>query len=316
MMKDKVVLLMRETGCERGEAELALEMCGFNIEQALQAIPRLFQNIAILKGKLMFAGEPLYTLFLAILNLKSRSLLRARAVTSCNPEVYATALDQNWFEFEKRLYACRLGAGTMLPQSQEIEDLLDRYFSSADSAAFYSERKLDARGRNVQELSAIFGRRFGGAKVKLVLHKDVLDMAQFREIEGDNAALLRASDGPRRSERGERNFAPPGLLVLRVALEGKPAGVAAGDLLAGDLVYAKITDTRDIAQYLKKLFRSSADGGSLLVPIEAVEKTDREVTVRVRFSLGVCGDVSLPGDVHVKAVRREESAPWWKRLFS
>lgn len=313
-MKDKVALLMKETGCDRGEAELALEMCGFDIEQALQAIPRLFQNIAILKGKLLIADEAVYVLFLIILNLKTRRLLRARAVTSCNPSIYATALDQNWFEFEKKLYACRLSAGTLLPESQDIEELLTKYFSSKDSAPFYTDRPIEPRSRIMQELADQFARKFEGAKTKLVLHKDVLDMAQFREIEGESAALAQESMGSRR--RSGQSFSPPGLLVLRVALEGSPVGVSVGDLLAGDLVYAKITDTRDIAQYLKKLFRSSADGGSLLVPIEAVERDERDVTVRVRFSLGVCGDVGLPADVHVKAVRREMSAPWWKKLFS
>ena len=33
-MKDKIELLMEETGCDRGEAELALEMSGYEVEEA------------------------------------------------------------------------------------------------------------------------------------------------------------------------------------------------------------------------------------------------------------------------------------------
>ena len=50
-MKDKIELLMEETGCDRGEAELALEMCGFDLEEAVRQIPRLLNDICALKGK-------------------------------------------------------------------------------------------------------------------------------------------------------------------------------------------------------------------------------------------------------------------------
>ena len=61
-MKDKVTLLIEETGCDRSEAELALELCGYDLETAVQAVPRLFQNISVFKGRLHVRSESLYGL--------------------------------------------------------------------------------------------------------------------------------------------------------------------------------------------------------------------------------------------------------------
>lgn len=310
-MKDKVTLLMEETGCDRSEAELALQLCGYDLESAVQAVPRLFQNIVILKGRFCVRKESLYGLCLAILNLKEKRLLRARAVISYNPAVYASELDQHWFDFEGRLYACRLWPGTMQAVSQEAEGLLAGYFDSPEAGAFYEE------GASVDEaalepLKALLGARLG-APVDLQFRQDVLDLGQFREVRPQEEGQARPTQ--KRRTRGTR--AGPGaenLLILRIAVEPDPEGTLAEELHAGDLVHVAINDGRDIAQYLARLFGAAQDE-SMAVPVEAIEKGAGEVTVRVRFSAGVCGDVSVPGDLRVRAERRLGKTSWWKKFL-
>ncbi len=312
-MKDKITLLMEETGCEQGEAELALELCGYELEKAVAAVPRLFQNIIVLKGKFKEEVEGLYGLLLIILNLREHSLLRAKSVVSYNPAIYAASLEQNWFEFEKHLYASRLWEGTLQPLSQEIEQLMTGYFSSEESAPFYS----DSRGLPVQQetlaLRSLLGRRFAAEGFRLLLQRDVLDMGQFQEIRPYAGNGRRPGTRRRGPSRG-------GPLILRITLEGSPDGVEAADLRAGDMVYAQITDTRDIAQYLSKLFGpgASEDTSSLLVPVEAVESgPSQEIGIRVRFSLGVCGDVNVAPETRLKVIRRSSRSKesWWKKFF-
>ncbi|MBI4422754.1 MAG: hypothetical protein HY554_03450 [Elusimicrobia bacterium] len=306
-MKDKIELLMRETGCEQGEAELALELCGYEVEKAVAAVPRLFQNIAVLKGKLRDEGEALYGKFLVILNLKDRSLVRARSVVSYNPAVYSAKLEEGWFDFEKHLYACRLWDGSLQALSQEVEQLLASFFATPEAAPLFEETAGTLDGRGAELLSVLLARRFTPDRLAVVLHRDVLDMGQFQQL-GD------ASRRPARS-RSKRGI-PAGSLILRIALEPQVDGLPAGELRAGDLVSAIITDSRDIAQYLSKLFGPAEGTSSLLVPVEAVERgPGAEVGVRVRFSLGVCGDVNLPPDIRLKVVRRAAPTPWWKKLL-
>src|SRR5687768_6010354 len=119
-MQDKIALLMEETGCDRGEAELALEMCGFELEEAVRALPRLLKNIAVVKARFVHPERDRFGLLLAVLNTKSCAVLRARAVVSFNPAVYAASLEKDWFEFEKYLYGCRLWEGSLQAESFEI----------------------------------------------------------------------------------------------------------------------------------------------------------------------------------------------------
>ncbi|MBI3299712.1 MAG: hypothetical protein HYZ75_16215 [Elusimicrobia bacterium] len=306
MNKDKVALLMEETGCDRSEAELALQLCAYDLESAVQAVPRLFQHVVIFKGRFRAARESLYGLWLAVLNLKERRLLRARAVASYNPAVYASELDIHWFDFEGRLYACRLWAGTAQALSQDVEAALAAVFDSPEAKTFYEEGKRFSGG-DFDSLRAAVSKALGG-QVELDARQDVLDLGQFREVRPAAAPPARP-----RSRRGARG----GLLVLHIALEPDPQGVPAEELRAGDLVHASINDARDIAQYLAKLFGGRDENGPapIVAPVEALERTDGKVALRVRFSAGVCGDVELPGALKVRIARRPSRSPWWKRFI-
>ncbi|MEK7656146.1 MAG: hypothetical protein AAB412_00170 [Elusimicrobiota bacterium] len=358
-MKDKVALLMEETGCDRGEAELALELCGYDVETALAAVPRLFQSILVFKGRFRSPRESLHGLWLAVLDLKSRSLLRARAVASYNPAVFASELDRHWFDFEARLYSCRLWAGTVQALSQEVEVRLAAYLGSAQAASLYDE-KARFGPREAAQVRALLSRLLGG-ETELEIRAELLDRGQFQElhpaVEDESAAPAgglspsgtareetdpraaagEALGGEKFSQAGRRPSEP---LVLRVALEPSPEGVEAGGLKSGDAVYACITDGRDVARYLARLLGSSpaagdaAEGGSegasapISVPVEATSKAaDGSVLIRVRFSAGLCGEVSLPQDIRLKAAQRPARAPagaaladaakpsWWKKFF-
>ncbi|HVE14278.1 MAG TPA: hypothetical protein VNI01_12840, partial [Elusimicrobiota bacterium] len=103
-----------------------------------------------------------------------------------------------------------------------------------------------------------------------------------------------------------------------------------GELRAGDMVQATINDSRDIAHYLARLFGARTEDGrnqSLSVPVEALERGhgrprgglgragEGEVSVRVRFAAGVCGDVAVPADIRLKVVRKSARTSWWKKIF-
>ncbi len=318
--KDKVTLLIDETGCDRSEAELALELCGYDLESAVRAIPRLFQNIVVLKARIRAPAESMYGLLLVILNLKEKSLLRARAVVSYNPAVFASELGQHWFDFEARLYACRLWVGTLQELSQEIELVLSSYFASPEAEVFYREG-ADFAEKEFDNLRAALSAKLG-ALVELNAQQDILDMGQFREVRPRGDAVLPPEAGARKRTSHPQSgpgLGPGGMLILRVDFEeGGEGGVEAGAVAAGDLVYAKITDTREIAQYLGKLFgaRSRDGSGGLLVPVEAIEKReDGKVMIRVRFSAAVCGDLAVEGATLLKAIPRPSSMPWWKKIF-
>jgi hypothetical protein len=111
------------------------------------------------------------------------------------------------------------------------------------------------------------------------------------------------------------------LLVLKISLEEDAAGVPAAELRAGDMVFAQIIDGRDIAQYLARLFGGLTSSGPvpIEVPVEAIESSPAGTLVRVRFAVGVAGDVVVPGDKLYKAARGAAQGrgdgSWWRRFF-
>lgn len=312
-MQDKIALLMEETGCDRGEAELALEMCGFQVEEAIKTIARLLKNILVLKGRFVHPDHDQFGLFLLVINLKNSGLLRSRAVLSFNPAVFAGPLEKDWFEFEKQLFGFRLLEGSRPTESLEIEQSLAAHFGSRSPAALEKLAK-GAQADLLEEVAGLLRPLFSAPVLKLQLTREILDVGQFHALRAEpERAGRRKSARPRGDEQ----------LVLKVVLERDGQGMPASELQAGDGVGATIVDTRDIAQYLGKLFGGHSDAGPMpvLAPVEALESTPKGLLVRVRFSAGVCGDAVLEPEAKVRVIRRtpaeaaDEQKSWWRRFF-
>lgn len=311
-MQDKIALLMEETGCDRGEAELALEISGFQVEEAVKAIARLLRNIVVLRGKFVHAGDDQFGLFQLVGNLRTGGLLRSRAVLSFNPAVYNAGLDRDWFEFEKQLYGCRLWEGSLQGESLEIEQSLGQHFRQPAAAERLGKADEEALSK---EVSGVLAALFKAPVRKLSVKREILDLKQFQSLNPDHDRAAKARAASKRSTDE--------LLVLKVTLEESADGVAAQELRAGDLVAAGIVDKRDIAQYLSKLFGGYSEKGPvpILVPVEALESSAQGLLARVRFSVGVCGDAVVARDTKVRVVRYpsaeagSETTSWWKRFF-
>ncbi len=311
MIPDKVALLMGETGCEKSEAELALEMCGFDVEQAIKAVPRLLKNIVALKGKLRLPEENRFGVLLVILNIKTHALLRSRAVLSYNPAVYAVPLDKDWFEFEKHLYACRLWEGSLQAESLEIEQAVASRFRAGGAVEAFEPGEEASKAAEA-DLAGLLRGVLRAPALEFRLKSDLLDLGQFQSLRSDAAAP--SGRAPARSQQREEE-----LLILKAALEEDPGGVPVAELRAGDLVPVFITDARDIAQYLARVFGGHSEKGPLAIsaPVEAIEAQPTGLLVRVRFSVGVCGDATLKADARVRTSRPigRDNSSWWKRLF-
>jgi len=305
---------MEETGCDRGEAELALEMCGYEVEEAVRQIPRLLRDICALKGKFLLPSKNQHGLALVVLNLKTQKVLRVRAVLSFDPAVCSIGLEEDWFAFEKHLYGCRLWDGSLPTESLEVEQGLSAHFRAAEAAGFERLREASAEAA-AEALAAPLRAQFRDAGLSLRAKKDILDLGQFQS--------LRKAPAPaaRRGKPVARAVAPEDLLVLKIALEEDPEGIAASDLRAGDIVSARIVDGRDIAKYLARLFGGLTASGPVPIeaPVEAIESASGGILVRARFAVGVAGDGIVPADRRFKASRgvshgRGDGA-WWKRFF-
>src|SRR5512138_3819916 len=126
-MQQNVRLLMEETGCEQGEAELALELAGQDLEKAMRTIESLLRHIVAVKGKFQFPAKNLYGLLLVVVNNKSQEILRLHSVVSYNPTLYENSPEMDWYALEKAIFSYRLDEGSLPDFTQEVEEKFRRY---------------------------------------------------------------------------------------------------------------------------------------------------------------------------------------------
>jgi hypothetical protein len=314
-MQDKIALLMEETGCDQGEAELALEMCGYEVEKAVKAIPRLHKDIVILKARVRLPDRHHFGLLLVVLNARSRALLRSRAVLSYNPAVFTVPLERDWFEFEKALFGCRLWEGSLQAESQDLEQALAEHYRTASSSPAFSRSPMEPEILS-KELGGVVARLHPGAAPEVQVRQDILDLGSFQSLRGGAEAPAAEARAKRRAQPSRADET----LILKVALEEDPQGVPVLELRAGDIVSARIVDARDIAQYLSKLLGGYSEAGPQPIPgpVEAIESGPGEdMLVRVRFAVGACGDAEIKRGARVRVSRatEREAVSWWRRFF-
>ncbi|MBN1824577.1 MAG: hypothetical protein JW803_09700 [Endomicrobiales bacterium] len=297
-MQEKIRLLMEETGCEQGEAELALELAGNDLEKAIKTIGSLLRYIVAIKGKIFFRAKNLYGLVLIVVNTKTSEILRFHTVVSYNPSVYEHSPDMDWFALEKAIFSFRLDGGSLPDFTQNLEQRLKTYLV---------EKKEIFVKCNIEEIRATIKELFGPEDADIVLYTEELNLAQFRRLPSEDVSSAA------RSELSETDL---GTVYLDVCLIEDRGGKDVSKLEENDIVLSQITDERDIAHYLAHLIGGKKDGD--MVPIPAVVKkiiaTPADSEVQVYFAPSIIGNAKMSNDAKIKIIETRE-APWWKKII-
>lgn len=306
VIQDKIHLLMEETGCDQGQAELAMSSAGYDLEKAIRTIGTLLRNIVVARGKFMVPTQHLYGLFILIADTKRRSLFRIRAVVSYNPALFETALEGDWYDFERGLYAFRLYEGTLQQVTQDMERVLQERLEKSAQEDLYDilrEGRADALKERFERILLAY---FADGALELRLRCEELNLEEYRRFKRE--------DFPSRPELAAEGAGGESLL-LNVDLEQGADGIPARDVRVGDSVYVLLTDGRDIAQYLSKLLGGSSERGlkPLLSPVEEVRAEDNAIHFQIRLSSGILGLAQVSA-ASLLRVQKRPSMTWWKKL--
>ncbi|HOW27650.1 MAG TPA: hypothetical protein PK876_04010 [Elusimicrobiota bacterium] len=310
LIQNKIHLLMEETGCEQGEAELALVSAGYDLQRAIRTIGTLLRSIAVVKGKLFLPSKNLYGLLILIADTRHQSLYRVRAVVSYNPVLYETELNGDWYDFERHIYASRLWEGTLQTVTQELERFILGHLQEGEESIYQilnggDEDKLKRR------FEPLLKSYFKDDAVHVQLYREELNLDQFRRLKrkGEEAELVKETDS---LVKGGTES-----LTLQVAVQETADGIPSESVMAGDSIYVLLTDERDIAQYLSKLLggRTSTGPKPLLSPVEEVRKEGERILFQFRLGAGITGMARVEAKKMLRGERKSNPS-WWKRLFS
>jgi hypothetical protein len=292
-MKDKIQLVMEETGCDQEQAKLILESTHNDISKAIRIINSLLKNIVAIKGKFKCENINIYGLFFLISDIRQKTLLRAGALVTYNPAVYESDLGLHWYDFEKQLYALRLGEGSIQNLTQNLQHNLEISLTGEEDKDFFHYlRNLDTREIETVLLSEIKNVT-GDENVVFNTAMEQLNLAQFKELKKEAEDDLSEPYYEKEKEKDST-------ITLKVELVlDSSRGTPSKTLHKGDVVLAKIVDLRDIAQYLSKLLGGKQQDEiiPLPVPVDNVEIKDDRVIIKTRFSPGIMGkDIMAPED--------------------
>lgn len=297
-MQENIRLLMEETGCEQGEAELALELAGQDLQKAIRTIESILRHIFALKGKFCFPDENMYGLLLAVINTKTQTILRLRTVVSYNPAIYENSPDTDWYALEKMIFSFRLDEGSIPDFTQDVEQRLHKFLFARKEIIFKPD---------IAVIGSLLEEFFAPKKIESQLGIEELNLAQFRRLPGGGAT----------SDNKTNNVDPEsGAVWLEVDLLEDVNGRHVHQLSEGEIILSKIVDTRDIAHYLAHLIGSRR--GEEMIPLPAAIRkigfNENESEIQVYYAPGIMGVARVNKDFRVKVVEAKTSA-WWKKII-
>ncbi|NIM02782.1 hypothetical protein GTN66_01320 [bacterium] len=317
-MRENVKILMEETGCDEGQAELALHSTGDNLEKAIKSIDLLLKYIVVIKGKFICSQTNVYGQFIVISHLNQKRVVRLSAIVTYDPGIYEGALDCKWRDFEKRLYADRLSEGCAHELIQKLEQNLNWQIASDYRKSFFQNLK----DRNYEEITAILqsivGKSLEDSQLKVEMNVEELNLNQFK-FPQESTILSEGEVKPYLNETQEPVSRKEGAIVLKTELvtDTSSSSVEIEKLKKNDLILVKILDSRDIAKYLSRLLGGCK--GEEVVPlstiVEEVRTEGERWAVRTRFSPGILGETLVEKKTKVRRLKPQKFTIENKKLY-
>jgi len=289
---------MEETGCEQGEAELALELADNDLEKAIKTIGSLLKHIFAIKGKFSFPDKSLYGLILIVVNTKTQEILRLHSVVSYNPALFENSPEMDWYALEKLIFSFRLDEGSLPDFTQDLEQKLGPYLR---------EKKEILIKCDTAEITALLMEFLRLDKTNITILAEELNLTQFRRL---------PSNDNNTNAKNAVSDSEPATVWLEVNIVEDSEGREVSKLVEGDMVLSQITDTRDIAHYLAHLIGGRREGDMIPLPavIKKIAVNDSDSEVQVHFAPGIIGVAKVKNDVKIN-ILESKFQPWWKKII-
>ena len=296
-MDERILMLIEETGCERGEAELALQLSNYDFEKSIRTIKTALKNIAIVKGKFINYEQNLYGIFILIFNTQLENIIRAITAVSYNPIIYEIDLHTDWYTIEKSIYNFRLLEGSMPNLTREIELYFSKELSSRKDKVYSA-----LLNKSEREIYAILTSDFPVSFSQFQVNMEEINLAEYQQ---ENQEVQRKDLNEIQIESKQ--------LYLEAKLKEDKKGKKVKSLSKGEIVMAQIADEREIAKYLSRLL-SSEETDFLPVRIENIEKSKNSISIKLYFAPGIIGLVKTSPKTRIKVIE-ENKKPLLKRIL-
>ncbi len=310
---------MEETGCDTEQAELVLHSTGNDVAKAIKIINSLLKQIIVVKGKFKIGPASYFGLFILIADIKLKKIMRLANIVTCNPGIYQNGLNKPWHEFERKLYALKLGEGSQPEITQKLQENLKNWTRGEEKSDIFEALVQNNRESLEEMLAREIKVISPDEEITLNIQLEEVNLFQFKELKeqiDEDIAKLRLPEPPEQQEE----IASLVLKIETIKNAGRE-GKTVRDLQPGEMIWTKITDPRDIAQYLSKLLggRIKRNGAEevipLTVPVEEIIPDQDKIRLKVRFGPAVIGEEELAESERIAVIFSDSRiGQIWKKL--
>ncbi len=301
----------QDTGCDEELASLLLKFTSGDLEGAKRILKSVPKDIYILKAKFITAASGYYGALFICYDEKESIIKRYIAIVANDKEIGKIDIVKDWREFEEELYYF---LRNRVIDADKVEQL-DKLFNSKEVvkkiANIFRAGKTLKNDEIHNLINGVLFNVFTDTNIAVKFDVELTDAFELNKgrVSGVEEAeeVTEIEDVGMREAQREKNRAGLGkdqsLIVLKVEPVLSPVkGIEIKSLEFGDEVQVRITDERDIAEYLTGLLGGKSQGVRVPVStkiVEVQELDDEYVGVLTQFGPGIMGMFRVLSDVRV-----------------
>jgi hypothetical protein len=314
--------LVESTGCDFSLAGMLLRFTGWDLAGARRIIEAVPKDIFALKVKFITQITGFFGALYLSYDEKKKEIKRFIGVITDDQDLGRINIERHWREFEDELYTYarnRKVDGLKVDQIKKRvtgDDFLLRL-----SNVLTVGRPVKAELLNNILVDELYN-TFTDTNIALKFSIEMTDAFELNrgtkqsQIGDINGSHLDSDEVDTEIEkRSTRERQDKSLVVLSVDPVLSPvSGISIQDLEFGDEIQVRITDEREIADYLAELLGAKVD--AIRIPlftkiIEVKELETGDLGVFTQFGPGILGMFKVPEDVKIatRGSAEEESAP-------
>ncbi len=319
-MDQRVKDLMYATGIDEKLATMLIEFTGGDIEGAQKIIKSMPKDYMALKMRYMGYKTHKYGLILIILNMRSKEIEDTYVTIDNVMEASQMETSLKFEDFKEAII------NYIKNKSIDLE-LMGRIREAITKDEFKEKIFLKVVGENqinISQLKLDFAELFfkiiTEPNCAIKIEEEPIDL--FRLYKSKGAYLKETKEGEEVKEgdteegaekREELHIRNISLVLLKIEPILSPIkGTPVNELQIGDQIMVKITDEREIGNYLASLLGAKENENLIPIPTTIMEINRQEETgnimIMVQFGPGIAGRMYVPPEIKLETPLTEELA--------
>lgn len=307
MAKSSLQQLIEDTGIDSKLAKSLLIFTGGDVEGAKKIISSFEKNIGCLIVKFGLIGIKAYGLILILLNLHQNKVEKLYLTVSDNNQLLSLDLFKDIKEIKQMINITQVNSDFVFI----IDGLEEKLNNVKYLEKLYQILKINNQDHLSESLISFFSSILNEITTEtniIIKYRyeniDPFEMGKIiTESTDENAEL--EEENKQKEEKEENKISQISFLELECEPVYSPIkGVDVAILQEGDYLKVKISDDREIAQYLAKLLISVEDQSSEHINARILSKQnlyENLVKIIVEFGPGILGKVICGSDVKIEA---------------